>query len=53
MKLTTELLIGVLPGAIIGSAIGLVVAPRRGEETRRLLKGQTEKIKDRLVNRGR
>jgi gas vesicle protein len=52
MKLTNELIIGLMSGAIIGSAAGLVLAPRRGEETRGILKEQTAKIKDRIVNRG-
>lgn len=52
MKLAIDLLVGVVSGAIIGSVVGLVLAPRKGAETRGILKDRTARIRDRVVNGG-
>jgi gas vesicle protein len=52
MKFTTEMIVALLSGAVVGSAVGLVLAPRKGEETRGLLREQTARIKDCVASRG-
>jgi gas vesicle protein len=34
----TELLVGLLAGAIVGMALGMLLAPKRGGETREMLR---------------
>ena len=52
MRMRTELLVGLVSGAIIGSTVGLALAPRSGKETREGLGHQIGKIKDRVVKKG-
>ena len=42
-------LVGFLAGAIVGLAVGILYAPRSGEETRYLLKERAEEGKERAT----
>ena len=41
-----EFLGGVVVGALIGAALGLMFAPQRGEETRQLIKEKGSELKE-------
>ncbi len=49
MNTTTKFLLGFVVGALTGATIGLLLAPDKGEETRRIL---SEKI-DELTKKGK
>ncbi len=43
MSTTTKFLLGFIAGALTGATLGLLLAPEKGEETRRLIR---EKVED-------
>jgi len=45
---TGEILLAFLVGGLVGTAVGLLYAPRPGKETRQRLKGLTEDISERI-----
>jgi gas vesicle protein len=51
MRMKTELLLGLASGAVIGSVVGLVLAPKSGKATRETLGHQIGKIKDRVAKK--
>jgi gas vesicle protein len=44
MKTKTGLIVGLVSGAAIGSALGLILAPQRGEESLKTIKDRLSKI---------
>lgn len=46
---TTALLAGFVAGVAVGAAIGVLLAPSKGEDTRRLLVRQAEETRDQVV----
>ncbi|HEU0021835.1 MAG TPA: YtxH domain-containing protein [Dehalococcoidia bacterium] len=50
METKTGLIVGLVSGAAIGSALGLILAPQRGEESRRSIKARLSRIKGRVNN---
>ncbi len=45
----TCLLAGFVAGVAVGAAIGVLLAPKKGEDTRRLIKDQAEETRDQVV----
>ena len=45
---TTTLLAGFVAGVAVGAAIGVLLAPQKGEKTRRVIKDQAEETRDQL-----
>jgi gas vesicle protein len=50
---TGDFLAGVFVGALIGAAVGLLLAPEPGEETRERVIEKARKLKDAASERGR
>jgi len=50
---TGDFLAGVFVGALIGAAVGLLLAPEAGEETRERVIEKARKLKDAASERGR
>jgi gas vesicle protein len=48
MKSSTSFLIGLLSGAAIGAALGILYAPDKGKVTRKKIAQKTEDLKDQL-----
>lgn len=48
----TELIVGVVSGALIGAAAGILLAPRSGRATRGALKDQIGRMKYRVTKNG-
>ena len=46
---TTCLLAGFVAGVAVGAAIGVLLAPKKGEDTRRLIVRQAEETRDQVV----
>ena len=46
---TTCLLAGFVAGVAVGAAIGVLLAPQKGEDTRRLIARQAEETRDQVV----
>ena len=46
---TTCLLAGFVAGVAVGAAIGVLLAPSKGEDTRRLIVRQAEETRDQVV----
>ena len=46
---TTCLLAGFMAGVAVGAAIGVLLAPQKGEDTRRLIVRQAEETRDQVV----
>ncbi len=46
---TTCLLVGFVAGVAVGAAIGVLLAPHKGEDTRRLVARQAEETRDQVV----
>ena len=46
---TTCLLAGFVAGVAVGAAIGILLAPKKGEDTRRLIVRQAEETRDQVV----
>jgi gas vesicle protein len=46
---TTCLLAGFMAGVAVGAAIGVLLAPHKGEDTRRLIARQAEETRDQVV----
>lgn len=46
---TTCLLAGFVAGVAVGAAVGLLLAPHKGEDTRRLIARQAEETRDQVV----
>lgn len=42
---------GLLTGAIVGGAIAMLFAPRKGEETREMIKDKIDKLKDEIARK--
>ncbi len=51
MKSSSSFLIGLLSGAAIGAALGILFAPEKGEVTRKNLMKNAENLKDDLVEK--
>jgi len=49
--MSKDLLKGMVIGAVIGATAGLLFAPKRGEETRKALMKNLEKIKDEIADK--
>jgi gas vesicle protein len=47
METKTGLIVGLVSGAAIGSALGLILAPQRGEESLKTIKNRLSRIKAR------
>ena len=45
----TTLLAGFVAGVVVGAAVGVLLAPHKGEETRRLIKRQAEETRDQVI----
>ena len=45
----TCLLAGFVAGIAVGAAVGVLLAPNKGEDTRRLIKDQAEETRDQVV----
>ena len=45
----TCLLAGFVAGVAVGAAVGVLLAPNKGEDTRRLIKDQAEETRDQVV----
>ncbi len=45
----TCLLAGFVAGVAVGAAVGMLLAPHKGEDTRRLIKDQAEETRDQVV----
>ena len=45
----TCLLAGFVAGVAVGAAVGILLAPHKGEDTRRLIKDQAEETRDQVV----
>lgn len=50
MKSTGSFLAGIIGGAIIGAAIGILFAPEKGEDTRNKLTGAFDDLKQRVLD---
>lgn len=50
MQTKTGLIVGLVSGAAIGSALGLILAPQRGEESLKSIKARLLRIKSRAGN---
>ena len=48
-----DFLVGILLGSIVGAAIGLLLAPQSGEETRETLSEQARELSDKMKESGR
>ena len=46
---TTCLLAGFVAGVAVGAAVGILLAPNKGEDTRRLIVRQAEETRDQVV----
>ena len=46
---TTCLLAGFVAGVAVGAAVGILLAPHKGEDTRRLIASQAEETRDQVV----
>ena len=46
---TTCLLAGFVAGIAVGAALGVLLAPHKGEDTRRLIARQAEETRDQVV----
>ena len=46
---TTCLLAGFVAGVAVGAAVGILLAPKKGEDTRRLIVRQAEETRDQVV----
>jgi len=46
----TGFVIGMLVGAVMGLAIGFLYSPQDGDESRKLLKERSAKVKERAAN---
>jgi gas vesicle protein len=52
----TELAIGFLAGALVGSVIALLYAPKKGSETRAMIKDKVVEVRDnagKFIKRGK
>ncbi len=48
-----DFMAGILVGALIGGALGLLFAPETGEETRELVAEKARKLKEAAAEKGR
>ena len=46
---TTCLFAGFVAGVAVGAAVGILLAPKKGEDTRRLIVRQAEETRDQVV----
>ncbi len=51
MKSSTSFLIGLLSGAAIGAALGILYAPDKGKVTRKKIAQKTEDLKDDILDK--
>ena len=51
MKSSTSFLIGLLSGAAIGDALGILYAPDKGKVTRKKIAQKTEDLKDDILDK--
>lgn len=49
---TGEIVLAFLVGGLVGTAVGLLYAPRSGKETRQRIKGMSEDLSDRIKTMG-